>query len=250
MPSLQVYRALPYQYPLHAFFFMLGKPNLLHRAMILRAAAFLFGKRFDAARWSMGLRELEAGDLVPMKLVPNRRIVVGNSAEHTLGKWLYCAVRALRPESIIETGVSHGASSWIILNALHKNRHGRLYSIDLPNHDTNFNYNFSNGVLQTGWVVPETLRNRWQLLLGSSGELLPQLLNRLTEIDMFFHDSDHSYANMKFEFGQALPFLAKTGLIISDDVQKNPAFSEFAGEQNLRAIFFRKGGALVNRNGD
>lgn len=250
MNALEVYRGIAYQYPLHALFFLLGKPGLLHRAMILQAATFLFGRRFDSTSWKTALRELEAGDLVPMNPVPNTARTVGNSASYTLGKWLYCAVRALRPESIVETGVSHGASSWIILNALHKNGHGRLYSIDLPNHDTNFNYNFSNGLLQTGWVVPETLRSRWQLLLGSSRELLPPLLAKLDEIDMFFHDSDHSYENMKFEFAQVLPFLKKYGLIISDDVQKNFAFSEFAKEERLRAILFRKGGALVKWDGD
>ena len=36
---------------------------------------------------------------------------------------------------MVETGVAHGVSSWTILNAMHRNGKGKLYSIDLPNKD-------------------------------------------------------------------------------------------------------------------
>lgn len=45
---------------------------------------------------------------------------------------LYLTVRLIKPETIVETGVSSGSSSAYILRALYDNQKGKLYSIDLP----------------------------------------------------------------------------------------------------------------------
>ncbi len=47
---------------------------------------------------------------------------------------IYAIVRAMRPTSVIETGVLHGLTSAFILRALEQNRAGRLTSIDLPSY--------------------------------------------------------------------------------------------------------------------
>src|SRR6266403_4839363 len=49
---------------------------------------------------------------------------------------LYVICRALEPEVVIETGVASGLSSAYILKALSDNVRGRLYSVDLPNADS------------------------------------------------------------------------------------------------------------------
>jgi predicted O-methyltransferase YrrM len=46
-------------------------------------------------------------------------------------------------------------------------------------------------------------------------------------IDMFLHDSSHSYRHMLWEFRQFWPHLRDGGLLVSHDVQMNAAFPEF-----------------------
>ena len=58
--------------------------------------------------------------------------------------------------------------------------------------------------------------------------MLPALLAEVGEIDLFFHDSLHTYANMSWEFEVAWPALRDGGLLVSDDVFWSSAFRRFA----------------------
>jgi hypothetical protein len=49
------------------------------------------------------------------------------------GPVLYVCIRALKPQIMVETGVSSGSSTHYILKAMELNGQGKLYSIDLPN---------------------------------------------------------------------------------------------------------------------
>lgn len=213
--------------------------------MVLAAAHHLFGEDVLRDAWASALAELAAGDLVPQKDASS----VGTSEHVTLGRWLYALIRAVKPAVVIETGVAHGTSSWLILNALHRNGQGTLHSIDLPDHDTNALFNFG-GLPKTGHVVPVELRYRWDLILGDSTRELPRLLSDVGSVDVFFHDSDHSYEAMRREFTDVIARLKPGGAIVSDDVQKNPAFHEACIAHDLRAYMFRKGGtARTHRSG-
>lgn len=226
--------------PIAGIAFALGNKRLMHQSVILNSAAYLFGSNYNKQEWLSALKEIEEETYIPP--TENRdNIAVGNNLNTTFGKWMYCCIRVLKPESMIETGVAHGASSWIILNAMHKNGKGRLYSIDLPDHDTHAGYNFKTKP-KTGWLVPVQLKSNWELHLGDAKILLPEILNKLGSVDIFFHDSDHSYEHMKFEFETVFPFI-NDGLILSDDVHKNKAFGEFVQKQHLKALQFNKGGA-------
>jgi methyltransferase family protein len=68
---------------------------------------------------------------------------------------------------------------------------------------------------------------RWTLLL-------PDLLGVLGQVDLFLHDSDHSYENMVFEFEQALPRLVPGGVLMSDDTHLHPAWDDFCAKHRLR----------------
>ena len=94
---------------------------------------------------------------------------------------LYLITRLLRPQCVVETGVSGGASSTYILRALHDNEYGNLYSLDLPP------ANLPSGK-SSGWLVPKSLRERWSIRIGDSKNLLQPLLNDLGKIDFFIHD--------------------------------------------------------------
>lgn len=232
------------KYPLKALQFYMGNKGPMQSAVILNAANHLWSANTDTQQWEQALKEINENNLIaPVANVNN--IPVGNSLGNTFGKWLYCCIRVFKPETIIETGVAHGSSSWIILNALHKNKKGHLISIDLPNNDTNAAYNFGQPSPPTGWRVPEELRSRWSLRLGDARILLPEALKEIGQLDIFFHDSDHSYSHMKFEFETILPFLSRMGLLLSDDVHKNDAFKEITAQHNLRALQFNKGGCAI-----
>jgi predicted O-methyltransferase YrrM len=145
--------------------------------------------------------------------------------------YLYAVVRAFKPAVVVETGVASGMSSAHILRALAANGSGRLYSIDLPNVQ-------EGSILPqgrtTGWIVPAALRSRWDLQLGDTHELLPKLLTRLDRVDVFLHDSDHSYEAMSFEFEQALAKIEPGGLLMSDDSHLHAAWDDFCARHALR----------------
>ncbi|ACR41605.1 O-methyltransferase [Saccharolobus islandicus] len=44
---------------------------------------------------------------------------------------IYCLIREIKPQLVIETGVANGISTFLILNAIMKNGNGKLYSIDI-----------------------------------------------------------------------------------------------------------------------
>ena len=79
-------------------------------------------------------------------------------------------------------------------------------------------------------MVPPTLRDRWHFVLGRSQDELPPLLERVGEIDVFLHDSEHSYECMSFEFRTAWEALREGGVLVADDVNVNTAWEEFTRE--------------------
>ena len=142
---------------------------------------------------------------------------------------LYTIVRALKPKTIVETGVSNGVSSRCILEALKRNEYGTLYSIDLP-------IEISLAVIhpnkEIGWVVPNRLKQRWKLIFGDSKVLLSKVLSEHSEIDIFLHDSYHTYDFMTFEFKLAWKYLSDKGILLSHDINVNDAFEDFKKEVN------------------
>lgn len=155
---------------------------------------------------------------------------------------MYVICRLLRPTKIIETGVCDGFSSAFILYALSENNFGNLYSIDLPNQP---GHEISHD-RAAGWIIPNELKTRWELILGSSRERLPSLLQKLNKIDIFYHDSDHSYENMMFEFNSAYDYLNKPGFILADDITENNAFSHFCNTHHYKHIELFKLGVIKN----
>jgi len=91
----------------------------------------------------------------------------------------YILVRSLKPEFFLETGVSAGESSTYILQAMHDNNCGKLFSIDFPSAivEKGLTTIMPEGKT-SGWAIPENLKDRWELSLGKSEELLPKILKR------------------------------------------------------------------------
>ena len=114
--------------------------------------------------------------------------------DHHKGCLLYVLCKVLKPAIVVETGVSHGHSTVGILSALNDIGSGKLISIDLPNatyyKDTGDSWHDPKPSYGVGWLVPEAFKPRWELLLGSSRTLLPQLITCVSAVDLFYHDSE------------------------------------------------------------
>ena len=132
---------------------------------------------------------------------------------------LYGLTRWLRPTVIVESGGYIGMSSAFILKAVADEKIGtaKLYSVEL------------DAKCDQGALIPNELR-------GSSGTFVPMRgkvedflkRNELPPvIDMFLHDSSHSYRHMLWEFRKFWPRLRDGGLLVSHDVQMNSAFPDF-----------------------
>lgn len=128
---------------------------------------------------------------------------------------IYALIRRLKPMNVVETGVGFGTSSSIILEALQQNQSGRLTSID------------PDLTADTGILVQNKTYWHWQK--DYSINALPEINDN---IDIFIHDSDHSYKNMLFEFNCAFTKMKK-GIILSHDIGRNDAFFDFAKSKNL-----------------
>jgi predicted O-methyltransferase YrrM len=127
------------------------------------------------------------------------------------GPIIYTIIRCLKPKIVVETRVANGASSTFILSALEKNNLGKLYSIDLPSKDLLLKE-------EIGWLVPQYLRHRWELIIGNSRIVLPKLLAELGHVDIFLHDSLHTLEHVLFELKKSYNYIPKGGFLIVDDI--------------------------------
>jgi predicted O-methyltransferase YrrM len=164
--------------------------------------------------------------------------------------FLYWLVRRLKPRTIVQTGVCNGLSSAFIMLALAKNGpDGRLHVIDLP---PVFNPNDAAWTVadrvygtvipegkSSGWMVPDVYRSRFEVRNGDAKELLPGMVDALPAIDLFYHDSDHTYAHMLFEFREVKRKLAPSGLIVADDISWNASLWDFADEHRVPSYNYK-----------
>ena len=141
------------------------------------------------------------------------------AADSRFARLGYLLCRLISPSVVLETGVAYGVSSVFILRALEENGSGTLHSVDLPPLSSEYERFW-------GIAVPEALRARWRLHRGSSARVLPRLLQETRTVDLFVHDSLHTYRNMRREFDTVWPHLRKGGVILADDVERNRAFGD------------------------
>jgi hypothetical protein len=160
------------------------------------------------------------------------------NAHLDLARLCYILCRIRKPQAVVETGVANGVTSTFILQALETNGGGELYSIDLPPLAV-----YDGG--EVGSLIPQNLRHRWRLNLGSSRRLLPPLVKQLGRVDLFVHDSLHSYHNVRRELRIVSRKLSPDGIVVVDNIAGNSAFTEWANKHKpeFRAVV-REGKSL------
>lgn len=191
--------------------------------------AFPADDRFRAV-FSRRIQEFEASS----------GFVHGDVRLHSLT--LYAVVRLVRPETVVETGVASGKSSALILLALDHNAHGSLTSIDLPNRPGDV---LPDGALthtggrDVGWLVPEYLRERWDLRLGDTRSLLPAAIDAVGPVDVFFHDSLHTRDHVLFELNTVATALRPPAVVLVDNVDvADGALDAFVAAHDLHGATF------------
>ena len=196
---------------------------------------------YETVSWNGALRDLEerfGGDRVAAVLgepalgeveASARRLLEGIrgddpsslrwAIDSLLARCCYLACRLLEPAVVVETGVAYGVSSAFVLRAMQENGRGVLHSVDLPPLGREYERFW-------GAAVDESLGGRWRLHRGSSARVLTPLLEELEAVDLFVHDSLHTYRNMRRELEVVWPRLGAGGVLIADDVDRNGAFGE------------------------
>jgi hypothetical protein len=145
-----------------------------------------------------------------------------SDAEDALGRAIWCATRHTRPDVVVETGVAHGVTSRIILEAFGENERGHLWSIDLP-HPLDHRLHSETGV-----AVTDACRPRWSYLEGSSRQRLPALTAQVGRVHLFVHDSLHTAKNTRFEMERVASVMPPQGVMLVDDIGSHDGFTAFA----------------------
>jgi Methyltransferase domain len=166
----------------------------------------------------------EIGELLSAKGLGTGRHTYGwySDADIELCSAIWCTALHARPDVVIETGVAHGISSRVVLEALSRNDRGHLWSIDLP-HPLDHRLHG-----QTGVAVTDAVRPRWTYLEGESRKMLPPLVVEVGKAELFIHDSLHTATNTLFEMEQAASIMSPGGVMLIDDIRGHDGFATFA----------------------
>jgi predicted O-methyltransferase YrrM len=127
---------------------------------------------------------------------------------------LYSLIRLQKPSVVVESGVANGESTFLLLSALRANKQGQLHSVEISE--------------DVGCLLSEEDKKNWHLhVTDGSKRAFTQIVSSLSPIDLFVHDSDHSYWWHYFELESVHRHLARTGIVASDDCDKSYAFLDF-----------------------
>jgi len=135
---------------------------------------------------------------------------------------LYFLTRHVRPRAVLETGVAAGWSSQAILTALRENAAGHLYSSDFPY------FRLKDPEQYVGYVVDESLKDRWTLLIDGDRNNLPEIAGKVESLDLFHYDSDKTYAGREFGWNSVKDKLSSQAFVLFDDIQDNFHFRDLA----------------------
>ena len=192
------------------------------------------------------LDELKHADCLREKLEAYRTVISKGWDRRfsgtSFGAALFCflLLRLAKPAVVVETGCASGWTSALLLFALHQNNAGHLWSIDIPPKAGERSMDWTlPQELSPGFLVPERLRDRWTLTLGDAREHLMPLLRQQQPVDVFLHDSDHTYQHMMWEYTSVWPHLRPGGLLMSDDIGWNTAFWDFGTAVRMPVVMHR-----------
>ncbi len=141
----------------------------------------------------------------------------------------YCVVRALRPRLVVETGTADGLGTALLARGLQYNAlagsPGELVSFDIDS--------------RSGWLLDESELDGVRLVVGDAKVTLPETLAG-RHIDLFVHDSDHTYDNERAELELAVQHGSDGLVLISDNAHATTALREICSDLGIEYLFFRE----------
>ena len=79
---------------------------------------------------------------------------------------------------------------------------------------------------ESGWLLDPSIVGEFRAIIGSTRDTLaPALEGR--KVDLFIHDSEHTYENETFEMETVSRYLAEDAVILSDNVHACDAMKDF-----------------------
>ena len=134
----------------------------------------------------------------------------------------YALVRALEPQHVVETGTQMGLGSCAIAAALLRNGHGRLTTIDIEP--------------EAGYLIGDPWAGVVDRRTGSSVDII----GGLEDVDLFIHDSLHTYDFETQEFAAVEQRLSGGAVILSDNAHATAALSNWAEKTGRHYLFFKE----------
>ena len=139
-------------------------------------------------------------------------------------------IKEVRPTIVIETGVANGASTRKILSSFEEFNlvDSRLYSLDIDSRV----------------ATPDLVSSpQFNFVLIDSPKSFLSAMNSIMNVDLFYHDSDHSYENQMLEYCAAWEMLnSNNGILISDDINWSNAFLDFCKKVDRIPLLLSDGG--------
>jgi predicted O-methyltransferase YrrM len=150
---------------------------------------------------------------------PRRRI---SAKEPRWGRRLgwYALIRALEPEHVVETGTHLGLGSCAIAAALLRNGHGHLTTIDID--------------ADAGHLIG----GQWASVVDRRTGDSIEVLDGLTDVEVFLHDSLHTYDYETGELSAVERHLSHDAVILSDNAHETSALSDWAERTGRQYLFF------------
>ena len=140
---------------------------------------------------------------------------------------IYFLTRKIKPKIILETGVAAGYSSNAFLEAIHKNKIGKLFSSDFPY------FRLENPEQYIGIVVPNDLKKNWRLEVLGDNKNFEKFRYEFDKINFLFYDSDKRYLSKKKFFKKIDRYIDKDTNIIIDDLHNDSFFFEYIEEKSI-----------------
>jgi Methyltransferase domain len=134
----------------------------------------------------------------------------------------YALVRAVQPDHVVETGTQLGLGSCAIAAALLRNGHGGLTTIDIDP--------------EAGYLISEP----WASVIDRRIDDSIKVLAGLRDVDMFIHDSLHTYDYETRELTAVEPSLRADAIILSDNAHESTALSDWAERSSRHYLFFKE----------
>jgi predicted O-methyltransferase YrrM len=148
----------------------------------------------------------------------------GSSIRKIEGQTLYKICSVFQPKRIVETGTHSGCSTNYLLKYAVENR-ATVHSFDVV---SNAGADIIKD-LRSALVLNKPKRKLWRSNVSDNGITMVRNLVLETAqkgIDLFFHDSDHKYENVKWEFDNITCFMEKGSPVILHDVLNDTANHE------------------------